>query len=331
MPICQARKGQNIFEGNRNMAKRKVVVALGGNAILSSDPSAQAQQEALIKTVEYLVQFVEQGDDLIVTHGNGPQVGNLLLQQLADQSTKNPAMPLDTCVAMTEGSIGYWLQNAFQNVLAQRKLKRQVATVVTQVIVSPTDPAFKHPSKPIGPFLSEDEAKKEMKTTNATFVEDAGRGWRKVVPSPKPIAIQEHQVIASLVDQGVITIACGGGGVPVVDEDGLLKGVEAVIDKDFASQKLAELIEADLFIILTGVDNVYVHYNQPDQKRLEKVSIEELKDYIAAEEFAAGSMLPKVEAAIGFVENCPQNKAIITSLENIGNLLKNDAGTIVTK
>lgn len=331
MPICQARKGQNIFEGNRNMAKRKVVVALGGNAILSSDPSAQAQQEALIKTVEYLVQFVEQGDDLIVTHGNGPQVGNLLLQQLADQSTKNPAMPLDTCVAMTEGSIGYWLQNAFQNVLAQRKLKRQVATVVTQVIVSPTDPAFKHPSKPIGPFLSEDEAKKEMKTTNATFVEDAGRGWRKVVPSPKPIAIQEHQVIASLVDQGVITIACGGGGVPVVDEDGLLKGVEAVIDKDFASQKLAELIEADLFIILTGVDNVYVHYNQPDQKRLEKVSIEELKDYIAAEEFAAGSMLPKVEAAIGFVENCPQNKAIITSLENIDNLLKNDAGTIVTK
>lgn len=331
MPICQARKGQNIFEGNRNMAKRKVVVALGGNAILSSDPSAQAQQEALIKTVEYLVQFVEQGDDLIVTHGNGPQVGNLLLQQLADQSTKNPAMPLDTCVAMTEGSIGYWLQNAFQNVLAQRKLKRQVATVVTQVIVSPTDPAFKHPSKPIGPFLSEDEAKKEMETTNATFVEDAGRGWRKVVPSPKPIAIQEHQVIASLVDQGVITIACGGGGVPVVDEDGLLKGVEAVIDKDFASQKLAELIEADLFIILTGVDNVYVHYNQPDQKRLEKVSIEELKDYIAAEEFAAGSMLPKVEAAIGFVENCLQKKAIITSLENIGNLLKNDAGTIVTK
>lgn len=313
------------------MAKRKVVVALGGNAILSSDPSAQAQQEALIKTVEYLVQFVEQGDDLIVTHGNGPQVGNLLLQQLADQSTKNPAMPLDTCVAMTEGSIGYWLQNAFQNVLAQRKLKRQVATVVTQVIVSPTDPAFKHPSKPIGPFLSEDEAKKEMETTNATFVEDAGRGWRKVVPSPKPIAIQEHQVIASLVDQGVITIACGGGGVPVVDEDGLLKGVEAVIDKDFASQKLAELIEADLFIILTGVDNVYVHYNQPDQKRLEKVSIEELKDYIAAEEFAAGSMLPKVEAAIGFVENCLQKKAIITSLENIGNLLKNDAGTIVTK
>lgn len=331
MSICQARKGQNIFEGNRNMAKRKVVVALGGNAILSSDPSAQAQQEALIKTVEYLVQFVEQGDDLIVTHGNGPQVGNLLLQQLADQSTKNPAMPLDTCVAMTEGSIGYWLQNAFQNVLAQRKLKRQVATVVTQVIVSPTDPAFKHPSKPIGPFLSEDEAKKEMETTNATFVEDAGRGWRKVVPSPKPIAIQEHQVIASLVDQGVITIACGGGGVPVVDEDGLLKGVEAVIDKDFASQKLAELIEADLFIILTGVDNVYVHYNQPDQKRLEKVSIEELKDYIAAEEFAAGSMLPKVEAAIGFVENCLQKKAIITSLENIGNLLKNDAGTIVTK
>lgn len=313
------------------MTKRKVVVALGGNAILSSDPSAQAQQEALLKTVEYLVQFVEQGDDLIVTHGNGPQVGNLLLQQLADQSPKNPAMPLDTCVAMTEGSIGYWLQNAFQNVLAQRQLNRQVATVVTQVVVSPDDPAFKQPSKPIGPFLSEAEAKKEMETTKAVFVEDAGRGWRKVVPSPKPISIQEHEVIASLVDQGVITIACGGGGVPVIDENGLLKGVEAVIDKDFASQKLAELIDADLFIILTGVDNVYIRYNQPDQKKLEQVTIDELKGYIAAEEFAAGSMLPKVEAAIGFVESCPQNKAIITSLENIGNLLKNEAGTIVTK
>ncbi|MPQ20976.1 carbamate kinase [Carnobacterium divergens] len=311
------------------MTKRKVVVALGGNAILSTDASAKAQQEALHQTAEYLVQFIEKGDDLIVSHGNGPQVGNLLLQQAAANSEKNPAMPLDTCVAMTEGSIGYWMQNALNSALLKRHIDKDVVALVTQVIVDEKDPAFANPTKPIGPFLTEEEAKVEMQASGATFKEDAGRGWRKVVASPKPISIKEYRVVNHLVESGVLTISVGGGGIPVIEKEAELVGVEAVIDKDFASQKLAELVKADLLIILTGVDNVYVNYNQPDQKKLEEVTVTELKEYIADNQFAPGSMLPKVEAAISFVENYPQGKAIITSLENIGAVLKGDAGTVV--
>ncbi|KRN56432.1 carbamate kinase [Carnobacterium divergens] len=311
------------------MTKRKVVVALGGNAILSTDASAKAQQEALHQTAEYLVQFIEKGDDLIVSHGNGPQVGNLLLQQAAANSEKNPAMPLDTCVAMTEGSIGYWMQNALNSALLKRHIDKDVVALVTQVIVDEKDPAFANPTKPIGPFLTEEEAKVEMQASGATFKEDAGRGWRKVVASPKPISIKEYRVVNHLVESGVLTISVGGGGIPVIEKEAELVGVEAVIDKDFASQKLAELVKADLLIILTGVDNVYVNYNQPDQKKLEEVTVTELKEYIADNQFAPGSMLPKVEAAISFVENYPQGKAIITSLENIGAVLEGDAGTIV--
>ncbi|WP_413524135.1 carbamate kinase [Carnobacterium divergens] len=311
------------------MTKRKVVVALGGNAILSTDASAKAQQEALHQTAEYLVQFIEKGDDLIVSHGNGPQVGNLLLQQAAANSEKNPAMPLDTCVAMTEGSIGYWMQNALNSALLKRHIDKDVVALVTQVIVDEKDPAFANPTKPIGPFLTEEEAKVEMQASGATFKEDAGRGWRKVVASPKPISIKEYRVVNHLVESGVLTISVGGGGIPVIEKEAELVGVEAVIDKDFASQKLAELVKADLLIILTGVDNVYVNYNQPDQKKLEEVTVTELKEYIAENQFAPGSMLPKVEAAISFVENYPQGKAIITSLENIGAVLEGDAGTVV--
>ncbi|MCO6018155.1 carbamate kinase [Carnobacterium divergens] len=311
------------------MTKRKVVVALGGNAILSTDASAKAQQEALHQTAEYLVQFIEKGDDLIVSHGNGPQVGNLLLQQAAANSEKNPAMPLDTCVAMTEGSIGYWMQNALNSALLKRHIDKDVVALVTQVIVDEKDPAFANPTKPIGPFLTEEEAKVEMQASGATFKEDAGRGWRKVVASPKPISIKEYRVVNHLVESGVLTISVGGGGIPVIEKEAELVGVEAVIDKDFASQKLAELVKADLLIILTGVDNVYVNYNQPDQKKLEEVTVTELKEYIADNQFAPGSMLPKVEAAISFVENYPQGKAIITSLENIGAVLEGDAGTVV--
>ena len=275
------------------------------------------------------MQFIEKGDDLIVSHGNGPQVGNLLLQQAAANSEKNPAMPLDTCVAMTEGSIGYWMQNALNSALLKRHIDKDVVALVTQVIVDEKDPAFANPTKPIGPFLTEEEAKVEMQASGATFKEDAGRGWRKVVASPKPISIKEYRVVNHLVESGVLTISVGGGGIPVIEKEAKLVGVEAVIDKDFASQKLAELVKADLLIILTGVDNVYVNYNQPDQKKLEEVTVTELKEYIADNQFAPGSMLPKVEAAISFVENYPQGKAIITSLENIGAVLEGDAGTIV--
>lgn len=313
------------------MDKRTIVVALGGNAILSSDASAQAQQQALEKTAEYLVKFIENGDDLVISHGNGPQVGNLLLQQVAGNSPKNPAMPLDTCVAMTQGSIGYWMQNALVRALGKRSLSRQVVSLITQVIVDEADPAFEHPSKPIGPFLSETEAKAEMEQSQAIFKEDAGRGWRKVVPSPKPISIQEHIVINQLVKNGVIPITVGGGGIPVVKSGSELRGIEAVIDKDFASQKLAELIQADLLVILTSVDHVYINFNKPNQERLNQVSIADMKNYIAENQFAAGSMLPKVEAAMAFVEHSKDGKAIITSLENIEQVLTEGAGTIIIK
>ncbi|NES32227.1 carbamate kinase [Enterococcus faecium] len=312
------------------MAKRKVVVALGGNAILSTDASAKAQQEALMETAKYLVKFIEQGDELIISHGNGPQVGNLLIQQQAADSEKTPAMPLDTCVAMTEGSIGYWLQNAMGEVLKEKGIDKDVVSLVTQVIVDENDPSFKNPSKPVGPFYTEEEAKEQMNADSTVkFKEDAGRGWRKVVASPKPISIKEARVIETLVDQGVITVSVGGGGIPVVETATGLEGREAVIDKDFASEKLAEIIDADLLIVLTGVDNVYVNYQKPDQKKLETVTVSEMKQYIDEKQFAPGSMLPKVEAAIAFVEAKPNAKAIITSLENIENLLASEEGTII--
>ena len=310
--------------------KSKVVVALGGNAILSKDASAKAQQEALEQTVKSLVKLIKAGHEVIITHGNGPQVGNLFLQQAASDSEKNPALPLDTLVAMTQGSIGFWMENALNNELLEQGIDKDVATIMTEVIVSADDPAFDNPTKPIGPFLSEEEAKEQMKKTGASFKEDAGRGWRKVVPSPKPISIKDAKVIQSLVDSGVVVIAAGGGGVPVVQNPVTKKmeGIEAVIDKDFASQTLAELVGADLFIILTGVDNVYINYNQPNQEKLETVTISQLRQYIGENQFAPGSMLPKIEAAIDFVEQGDGRKAIITSLQNLENL---DSATQIVK
>lgn len=305
------------------MSKRKIVVALGGNAILSDSPTAEAQKQALKDTAKQLVKLVKNGDELIITHGNGPQVGNLLLQNIAADSEKNPAFPLDSLVAMTEGSIGFWLQNAMQNELTKAGIDKSVATVVTQVLVDKEDPAFENPTKPIGPFYSEEEAKAEMEKSNDTFKEDAGRGWRKVVPSPKPKGIKEIEAIQTLIDNKQLVIAGGGGGIPVVEAaDGTLEGVEAVIDKDFASQTLAGLIDADLFIVLTGVDNVYVNFNQPDQKKLENVTVAELEEYIQQDQFAPGSMLPKVQATMAFVSEKPGSKAVITSLENLENLIE---------
>lgn len=314
------------------MAKRKIVIALGGNAILSRDASAKAQQAALAQTAKYLVQFIKNGDDLVITHGNGPQVGNLLLQQTAADSYDNPALPLDTLVAMTEGSISYWLQNALINELRKQSIDKEVVSMVTEVLVSAEDPAFDHPSKPIGPFLSEEEAYLQEKMTGATYKVDAGRGWRKVVASPKPIAIQEIATIKSLLNTGAVVITAGGGGIPVIEDPKTkeLMGVEAVIDKDFASQLLAEKIKADLFIILTGVDHVYIHYGQPNQEKLEKVTASQLKAWKDQQQFAAGSMLPKVEAAIAFVEAHPSGKSIITSLENIANVISEGSGTQIT-
>ena len=313
------------------MAKRKIVIALGGNAILSKDASAKAQQAALAQTAKYLIEFIKNGDELIITHGNGPQVGNLLLQQTAADSYENPALPLDTLVAMTEGSISYWLQTALLNELRKNAIDKEVVSVVTEVLVSADDPAFKKPSKPIGPFLSEEEAYLQEKMTGAVYREDAGRGWRKVVASPRPIAIQEVATIKALINSGTVVITAGGGGIPVIEDPKTkdLKGVEAVVDKDLASQLLAEEVEADLLIILTGVECVYINYGQPSQEKLEKIRVSQLRNLIKQGQFAAGSMLPKVEAAVSFVESHPKGKAIITSLENVASLISENAGTRV--
>ncbi|WP_312468849.1 carbamate kinase [Neobacillus sp.] len=312
------------------MKRQKVVIALGGNAIQSGDATAEAQQLALEKTAKQLVDFIEKGIDIIISHGNGPQVGNILLQQAAADSVKNPAMPLDTCGAMSQGMIGYWMQNAMDKVLKERGIKKNVVTVVTRVVVDQNDPAFLNPTKPIGPFYSEEEARQIMEETATFFKEDAGRGWRRVVPSPKPVSIREHSVINSLVQQGNIVIAVGGGGIPVIETENSLLGIEAVIDKDFASQKLAELVDADALIILTAVDNVYIDFNKPTQKKLADVSIEELNVYIESGHFAAGSMLPKVEAAIKFAETNPDRKTIITSLDQAFNAIEGKAGTVIS-
>ncbi|KEK24383.1 carbamate kinase [Bacillus gaemokensis] len=313
------------------MKRRKIVVALGGNAIQSRNATAGAQQEALERTAEQLVKIMENNVDIVIAHGNGPQVGNILLQQKAAETEKTPAMPLDTCGAMSQGMIGYWMENAIEKALKKRNIKKEVATVITRVVVDEKDEAFRNPTKPIGPFYTEEEARKLMEETKAVFKEDAGRGWRRVVPSPKPVSIHEHKVINSLVENGNIVIAVGGGGIPVIDSEEGLKGTEAVIDKDFAAQKLAELVDADTLVILTAVDHVYVNFNQPDQKKLEFVTVDELEGYIQENQFAAGSMLPKIEAAISFANADPKRRTIITSLEKVYEALEEKEGTIISK
>lgn len=309
------------------MSKERIVIALGGNAIQAGDGTAEAQQKALRKTAEQLIEVIKAGYQVAITHGNGPQVGNILLQQINSDSNQTPAMPLDTCGAMSEGMIGYWLDNEIDVVLNKNGIDKDVVTVVTRVEVDPEDPAFDEPSKPIGPFYSEEEAKKQMEETGATFVDDAGRGWRKVVPSPKPKNILEHKIIKKLVDEGNIVISAGGGGIPVYSKDGEIVGLEAVIDKDFASEKLAELIDADILMILTAVEHVFINYNQPDQKALTEVTVEEVKKYIKEGHFAKGSMLPKIEAALAFVESKPGRQAIIASLDCGVAALKGNCGT----
>lgn len=309
---------------------KKIVVALGGNAILTDDPSAQAQQAALMKTATYLTDFIAQGDiQLVITHGNGPQVGNLLLQQLEGSSEKNPAMPLDTVGAMTQGEIGLWLANALNMAAKKRDLSLEPMTMLTRTIVNKEDKAFQHLSKPIGPFYQEgeiDQVKKEH--PDWKVIEDAGRGYRRVVASPKPLSIMEAPAIKTLVEQGMTVIAAGGGGVPVIKIANEIHGVEAVIDKDFSAAKLAELVKADELIILTAVKYVAVNYQKPNQQDLHQVHVAEMKQYLTEKQFANGSMKPKVQAAVSFVESA-NKPAVITSLDNIASYLDNGAGTVI--
>ena len=308
---------------------KRIVVALGGNAILTDDPSAEAQQTALQQTAKYLVNFLEMGDvQLVLTHGNGPQVGNLVLQQLDGSSAKNPAMPLDTVGAMTQGEIGLWLADALNEEIISRGLDQKVATVLTRTVVDANDAAFEQPTKPIGPFYTAEEAKTVRdEHPDWTIVEDAGRGYRRVVPSP--ISIMEADAIRTLAQEGVTLIAAGGGGVPVVRKDNDITGVEAVIDKDFTAAKLAELVEADELVILTAVQYVTKDFKKPTQEDIKQATVAEMQALVDEGQFPAGSMKPKVEAAMSFVTATGRN-AVITSLDNIAAYLENGDGTVIT-
>ena len=304
------------------------VIALGGNAILETDPTDKGQKAIVEQAAEAIAAFVEQGEQVILCHGNGPQVGNLLLQQQAGISEKNPPMSLDTCVAMTQGSIGYWLQQALTNAFMQHGLNQPVVSIVTQVLVDPNDPSFQKPTKPIGPFYTEEEAKKSVQNNGGTYVEDAGRGYRKVVASPQPKEIVEKEALQALVAANVVTICAGGGGIPVIESSGLYQGVEAVNDKDFSAAVLADAVGADRLIILTGVEHIYINYGKPEEQALETMTPEEAKEYVAGGHFAAGSMLPKVEAAVRFVASDPKRQAVITSIEKLNHLTEG-AGTVI--
>lgn len=305
------------------------VIALGGNAILEKDPTDIGQKETVNRAARYIVEYIKAGNKVAICHGNGPQVGNLLLQQNAANSEKNPAFKLDTCGAMTEGSIGYWIQQGLDNASKDLGQNIKSLTVITQSEVDKNDPSFRSPSKPIGPFYTKKEVIELQKNSNDMFIEDAGRGYRKVVPSPKPIKIVERDIIKDTVNAGIVPVVAGGGGIPVIVEGNQIKGVEAVIDKDFGSEKVAEGISADNLIILTAVDSVYINFGQENQKALNHITVAEAEEYIKQGQFAKGSMLPKIQAAILFVMDHPDRKAIITSISNLPNISQN-AGTLIT-
>ena len=306
----------------------KLVIALGGNA-LGDTPYEQLR--LVQQTAKPIVDLIEAGHAVVIAHGNGPQVGmiNLAMSTAAEAKAIKSDMPFPECGAMSQGYIGYHLQSSIQNELAARGLQKSVATVVTQVLVDPNDPAFSHPTKPIGAFYTKAQAEAIAAEKGYTMVEDAGRGYRQVVPSPKPIDVIEKDAVNTLIDAGHVVITVGGGGIPVVRKGNRLVGVPAVIDKDFASAKLAELVDADRLVILTAVDRVMIHYGKPEQRAIERMTCAEAERYIAEGHFAPGSMLPKVQAAMSFART--GKEAIIASLENAAAALRGESGTVVTK
>ena len=305
----------------------KVVVALGGNALGKSP----AEQLELVKnTASSLIGLISAGNEVVISHGNGPQVGQINLgMSYAAEHGQSAAFPFPECVAMSQGYIGYHLQQSLQNELRKRGMTKDVATIVTQIVVDPADTAFQNPTKPIGAFYTKEEADSIAEDKGYIFKEDAGRGWRQVVPSPTPKRIVELNSIKTLIEANELVIAGGGGGVPVVETEEGLKGVPAVIDKDRSSALLADNVGADKLIILTAVDYVAINFNKPDQKNLENISVEEAKKYIDEGQFAAGSMLPKVQACMSFVEGNPEREAIITSLSGLDAALAGQLGTVI--
>jgi len=311
--------------------KKRIVIALGGNALGNTLPE---QMKAVKITAKAIVDLIQENCQVIVVHGNGPQVGmiNNAMSALSRENPKQPNTPLSVCVAMSQAYIGYDLQNALREELLIRDIKDiPVTTMITQMRVDANEPAFLTPSKPIGQFMSKEEADLAAEKYGYVVKEDSGRGYRRVVASPKPVEIIELRAIRSLVDDDQLVIACGGGGIPVTLEDKHLRGASAVIDKDFAACLLAKELDADCLIILTAVEKVAVNFGKPDQKWLSTMSTEEAKQYIAEGQFAPGSMLPKVEAAVSFVESKQGREAIITLLEKARDGIKGSTGTHICK
>ena len=310
----------------------KIVVALGGNA-LGNNP--QEQLKILESVSKIIVNLIKDGNEIVLTHGNGPQVGqiNLAMEYASNGEVKTPTYPFAECGSMSQGYIGYQLQQSLQDELERQGIVKDCATLITQVLVDKNDKAFLNPTKPIGSFYSKEEAMKIEKEKGYTFVSDAGRGYRRVVPSPKPIDILEKNIIKELIDNGRLVIACGGGGIPVVKTNKieLLEGVDAVIDKDKTSALLAKLIDADMLLILTSIDKVYINFNTDKQRGLDTVSLEELNNYISNNEFASGSMLPKIEACMSFVQDSDDKIAIISSLDNAEEAINLKSGTIIKR
>ncbi|MCM0649177.1 carbamate kinase [Clostridium swellfunianum] len=314
----------------------KIVLALGGNALQADpkDASSESQLKTCKHTAESIVDLIEEGHTVAIVHGNGPQVGQILSSVEAGHKANksNVLFPFDVCGSFSQGYIGYHLQNAISGELKKRNINKSVGTVVTQVVVDKNDGGFQNPTKPIGSFHTKEEAEILAEEKGYTMKEDAGRGYRRVVASPKPIDVIEKSIIKELVENGTVTISCGGGGIPVITEEGEVRGVPAVIDKDFAAEKLAEILDADALVILTAVDKVAVNFNKPDQKDLEVMTLEEVERYIQEKQFAPGSMLPKVEACKKFVQFDENKLAIIASLSKAKEALRGVSGTrIVAK
>ncbi len=309
----------------------KIVIALGGNALQSGNApaTAEAQLEVVRKTCEHIAQISDMGYELAIVHGNGPQVGRILL---ASETAKDvtPAMPFDVCGAMSQGYIGYHLQQGLKHALNLRNRDIPVVTVATQVVVEENDPAFDDPTKPIGPFYTESEARAIVKDKGYIMKEDSGRGWRRVVASPTPRKIVEIEAVRHLWDSSIV-ITCGGGGIPVVEKpDGTIEGTEAVIDKDFAAELLAEQVDADILMILTEVEKVSLNFNTPKQRELSSLNLADAARYCEEGHFAEGSMLPKVQAAMKFVRANPSKHAVITSLDKAIEALNGQSGTVIT-
>lgn len=311
------------------MKKQKIVIALGGNALGNNLPE---QMVAVKSTAKAIVDLIEEGHQVVISHGNGPQVGmiNIAMAELSRLYPNFTVAPMSVCVGMSQGYIGYDLQNSIRAELLNRGLEIPVSTIITQVVVDENDPAFLNPTKPIGRFMTYEEAQEQIAKGNKVM-EDAGRGYRKVVASPKPVDIVEIDTIRALCDAGQIVVACGGGGIPVMRQGNELKGASAVIDKDFASALMAEKLDADYLIILTGVEKCAINFGKENEKWLDNISVEEATQYISEGHFAPGSMLPKVQAAVQFASSAPERKALITLLEKAKEGIQGKTGTVITK